>query len=183
MPTAVFLDRDGVINENRADYVKSWKEFVFLPNVCEPLRQLAQNGLLTIVVTNQSAINRGLVSPETVETIHRRMCEVVAGNGGRIDMVLVCPHRPDENCHCRKPKPGLLLQAAEHFDLDLSRSYLIGDALCDIAAGLAAGCRSILVLTGLGRQELVRLKAQGYDGYHVAADLEEAVEWILDNHR
>jgi D-glycero-D-manno-heptose 1,7-bisphosphate phosphatase len=183
MQSAVFLDRDGVINENRADYVKSWEEFVFLPNVFEPLRQLAQNGLLTIVITNQSAINRGLVSRETVETIHRQMCEVVSRNGGRIDAVLTCPHRPNENCRCRKPRPHLFLQAAERFDLDLSRSYLIGDALCDIAAGLAVACRPILVLTGLGREGLVRLKARGYDGYRVATDLKEAVEWILENHR
>jgi D-glycero-D-manno-heptose 1,7-bisphosphate phosphatase len=183
MPSAVFLDRDGVINENRADYVKSWEEFVFLPNVFEPLRQLSQNGLLTIVVTNQSAINRGLVSREMVETIHRRMCEVVSRNGGRVDAVLTCPHRPDENCACRKPRPHLFLQAAERFDLDLSRSYLIGDALCDIAAGLAVGCCPILVLTGLGRQESVRLKAHGYYGYHVATDLSEAVQWILGNPR
>ena len=183
MPTAVFLDRDGVINENRADYVKSWEEFVFLPNVFEPLRQLSQNGLFTIVITNQSAINRGLVSPETVETIHRQMCEVVSRNGGRVDAVLTCPHRPDENCTCRKPQPGLLLQAVKRFGLDLSRSHLIGDALCDIAAALAVGCCPILVLTGLGRQESVRLKAHGYDGYRVATDLKEAVEWILNNHR
>ena len=183
MHSAVFVDRDGVINENRPDYVKSWEEFVFLPNVFEPLRQLAQNGLLIIVITNQSAINRGLVSPETVETIHSRMCEVVSGKGGRVDAVLACPHRPDENCTCRKPRPGLLFQAMERFGLDLSRSYLIGDALCDIAAALAVGCCPILVLTGLGRQESVRLKAHGYDGYRVATDLKEAVEWILNNHR
>lgn len=182
MRAAVFLDRDGVINENRADYVKSWEEFVFLPNVFEPLRQLAQNGLLTIVVTSQSAINRGLVSRETVGTIHRQMCEVVSRNGGRIDAVLTCPHRPDENCRCRKPEPDLLLQAAERFDLDLPQSYLIGDALCDIAAGLAVGCRPILVLTGRGREDIARLRAQGYDGYRVAADLEEATKWILDDH-
>lgn len=183
MRAAVFLDRDGVINENRAGYVKSWEEFVFLPNVFEPLRQLAQNSLLTIVVTNQSAINRDLVSRETVETIHRQMCEVVSRNGGRIDAVLTCSHRPDENCRCRKPEPGLLLQAAKRFDLDLPQSYLIGDALCDIAVGLAVGCRPILVLTGQGREELVRLKAHGYNGYCVATDLKEAVDWVLDNHR
>lgn len=179
MRAAVFLDRDGVINENRADYVKSWDEFVFLPNVFEPLRELAQNGLLTIVVTNQSAINRGLVSRETVGGIHRRMCEVISRNGGRIDAVLTCSHRPDENCRCRKPEPGLLLQAAERFDLDLPRSYLIGDALCDIAVGLAVGCRPILVLTGQGREQLPRLVEEGYNGYHVATDLMEAVELIL----
>lgn len=152
MLAAVFLDRDGVINENGVNYVKSWDEFIFLPNVFEPLRQLAQNGLLAIVVTNQSAINRGLVSAETVETIHRRMCEVIARNGGRIDAAFTCPHRPDENCGCRKPEPGLLLQAAKLFNLNLTRSYLIGDAFCDIAAGLAVDCRPILVLTGQGQE-------------------------------
>jgi D-sedoheptulose 7-phosphate isomerase len=179
MRTAVFLDRDGVINENRADYVKSWEEFVFLPNVFEPLRQLAQNGQVIVVVSNQSAINRGLVSPETVEAVNRQMCEVVATNGGRIDAILTCPHRPDENCHCRKPAPGLLLQAAQQFALDLPRSYLIGDALSDIAAGLAVGCRPILVLTGQGREQLPRLVEKGYSGYHVVADLREAVSWIV----
>jgi len=179
MRTAVFLDRDGVINENRADYVKSWEEFVFLPNVFEPLRQLAQNGLFIVVVSNQSAINRGLVSPETVAAINNQMCEVVARNGGRIDAIFTCPHRPDENCHCRKPAPGLLLQAARQFALDLRQSYLIGDALCDIAAGLAVGCRPILVLTGKGREQLPRLAEEGYSGYHVVADLREAVSWIV----
>ena len=176
---AVFLDRDGVINENRPDYVKSLDEFVFLPNVFEPLQQLAQNGLFIVVVSNQSAINRGLVLPETVEAINRQMCEVEATNGGRIDAVLTCPHRPDEHCHCRKPAPGLLLQAAERFALKLPRCYLIGDAIGDIAAGLAVGCRSILVLTGKGREQLPRLAEEGYSGYHVAADLREAVSWIV----
>jgi D-glycero-D-manno-heptose 1,7-bisphosphate phosphatase len=180
MPAAVFLDRDGVINENRVDYVKGWEEFVFLPNVFEPLQQLAQNGLFIIVVTNQSAINRGLVAPETVEAINRQMCEVVSRNGGRIDAILTCPHRPDEHCHCRKPEPGLLLQAAERFALDLPHCYVIGDALGDIAAGLAVGCRSILVLTGKGREQLPRLVEEGYSGYHVVADLTEAVKLILD---
>jgi D-glycero-D-manno-heptose 1,7-bisphosphate phosphatase len=179
MRAAVFLDRDGVINENRADYVKSWDEFVFLPNVFEPLCQLARNSLLTIVITNQSAINRGLVSPETVEVIHSQMCEAVSVNGGRIDAVLTCPHRPDEDCRCRKPEPGLLLQAAERLDLDLPQSYLIGDSLCDIAAGLAVGCRPILVLTGQGREQLPGLVEEGYSGYYVAADFMEAIELAL----
>jgi endonuclease-3 len=177
--SAVFLDRDGVINENRADYVTNWEEFVFLPGVFEPLRRLAQSGLLTIVVTNQSAIHRGLVSQETVEAIHRQMRERISRSGGRIDAVFTCPHRPDEPCRCRKPEPGLLLQAAERFDLDLPRCYLIGDALSDIAAGLAVGCCPILVLTGKGREELPRLIKEGYSGYHVTADLMEAVEWIV----
>jgi D-glycero-D-manno-heptose 1,7-bisphosphate phosphatase len=183
MHAAVFLDRDGVINENKADYVRSWEEFTFLPGVFGALHRLAESDLIIVVTSNQSAVGRGLVSGDELEKINRRMIDRIHREGGRIDAVFCCPHRPDENCTCRKPQPGLLLQAAERFDLDLTRSYVIGDALCDIAAGLAAGCRPILVLTGLGRQELVRLKAQEYDGYHVARDLREAVEWILDNHR
>jgi len=176
---AVFLDRDGVINENREDYVKSWDEFVFLPGVFEALRKLARNGWLVVVTSNQSAINRGLVSRAIVDEINHRMMEAVERHGGRIEAVLYCPHRPDENCSCRKPRPGLLLEAARRFNIGLSRSYLVGDALSDIAAGLRAGCQSILVLTGRGEKELNYLVREGYVGYHVVADLREAVDWIL----
>jgi len=176
---AVFLDRDGVINENREDYVKSWDEFVFLPGVFEALRKLAENSWLVVVISNQSAINRGLVSRAIVDEINSRMMEAVERHGGRIEAVLYCPHRPDENCNCRKPRPGLLLEAARRFNIDLSRSYLVGDALSDIAAGLSVGCQSILVLTGRGKEELNRLVREHYIGYHVAADLGEAVGWIL----
>lgn len=179
MRRAIFLDRDGVINENRADYVKSWEEYRFLPGVFSPLKRLAQSPFIIIVITNQSAINRGLVARSVVEEINRRMIGEIQAHGGRVDAVFYCPHRPDENCDCRKPKPGLLLQAAEHFGIDLSRSYLIGDALSDIAAGLAAGCYPILVLTGRGREQLPLLQAGAYNGYHVAPDLQRAVEWIL----
>lgn len=182
MHAAVFLDRDGVINENKVDYVRSWEEFTFLPDVFEPLRRLAESDLVVVVVSNQSAVGRGLISRGEVEEINRRMVDRIRGEGGRIDAVFYCPHRPDENCTCRKSRPGLLLQAAERFELDLSRSYLVGDALTDIAAGLAVGCRPILVLTGRGREGIARLRAQGYDGYRVAADLEEATKWILDDH-
>jgi histidinol-phosphate phosphatase family protein len=176
---AIFLDRDGVINENRADYVKSWEEYRFLPGVFEPLRRLAQSPFAIVVISNQSPINRGILAQSEVEEINRRMIEEIQASGGRVDAVFYCPHRPDENCHCRKPRPGLLLQAAERFELDLSRSYLVGDALSDVEAALAVGCRPILVLTGLGREQLPLLRARGYNGYQVAADLQQAVEWIL----
>ncbi len=179
MRRAIFLDRDGVLNENRRDYVKSWQEIVFLPRVFEALRELARRNWLVLVVTNQSAINRGLVSQASVDDIHRRMLDSIERRGGRIEAVLYCPHRPEENCDCRKPRAGLLLQAAEQFNIDLSRSYLIGDALSDIIAGLGAGCRPILVLTGRGREELVRLRTGGHGGYRVAADLWEAVDVII----
>jgi len=178
---AVFLDRDGVINENRADYVKSWDEFVFLPGVLQALRWLAKTDLLIIVVSNQSAIHRGVANKDTVEEINRRMVEEIEPYGGRVDAVLYCPHRPDEGCDCRKPRPGLLLQAAACFELDLARCYLVGDALSDIAAGQSVGCQTILVLTGRGAEECIRLETLGYNNFHAVDDLVSAVEYIIEN--
>ena len=179
MDRAVFLDRDGVINRNRNDYVKRWEEFVFLPGALEALRQLARTQLLIIVVTNQSAINRGLVSMENVQEICHRMIEEIHNNGGRIDAVFVCPHRPDERCKCRKPEPGLLLEAADRLQLDLHQCYLIGDALSDIEAGLKVGCRVVMVRTGLGQGQLAT-SANDARNFLVTHDLAGAVEWIVE---
>ena len=136
---AVFLDRDGVINRDRSDYVKTWEEFEFLPGVLEAFRLLAPSPHRVVVVSNQSAIGRGLVSRETVEEIHARMTEAVRRGGGRIDAVFYCPHRPDEDCLCRKPRPGLLLQAARELDIDLPASWLIGDDRRDLGERRGSG--------------------------------------------
>lgn len=179
MTRAVFLDRDGVINENRDDYVKSWDEFIFLPTSLRAFRRLAQAELLVIVVSNQSAINRGIVNKNTVEEINRRMVDEIERFGGRVDAIFYCMHRPDEGCDCRKPSPGLLLQAAACHDLDLDECYLVGDALSDIAAGQSVGCKNILVLTGRGKKELASVQAPECDDFHVADDLGVAIEYIL----
>jgi len=118
---AVFLDRDGVINHNRSDYVKSWKEFVFLPGALEAIARLAASAYAIVVVTNQSAIGRGIIPVEAVDDIHRRMVRRVQSAGGRIDAVSLCPHRPDEGCLCRKPAPGMLWEAAGQLSIDLFR--------------------------------------------------------------
>ncbi|MFW6136384.1 MAG: D-glycero-beta-D-manno-heptose 1,7-bisphosphate 7-phosphatase, partial [Chloroflexota bacterium] len=180
MRRAVFLDRDGVICHNRDDYVKSWEEFVFIPDAREALARLAQSDLQIVIATNQSAINRGIVSRAAVENIHARMLRAIEAAGGRVDLVTVCPHRPDEGCNCRKPRPGMLLAATQELDLDLSQSYLIGDAGSDIQAGQAVGCQCYLVLTGRGRGELISCWMKGR-GFRVAADLEMAVSHILRN--
>ncbi|RME46539.1 MAG: HAD family hydrolase [Caldilineae bacterium] len=151
---AIFLDRDGVICENRPDYVKSWAEFRFLPGVREGLALLNRLGLPIVVVSNQSAVNRGLTTVAAVDDIHRRMLDAVRAAEGRIDRVFYCPHRPDEACSCRKPRPGMLLQAARELNLDLSRSYLVGDAATDLLAGHSVGCQTMLVLTGRGFHQL-----------------------------
>jgi D-glycero-D-manno-heptose 1,7-bisphosphate phosphatase len=142
---AVFLDRDGVINARRPDHVKTWSEFRFLPGSLRALRLLAGMGERVVVVTNQSAVGRGLLTPEALASIHARMTLAVGGAGGRIDAVYSCPHVPEGRCRCRKPGIGLLLRAGEALGIDLDRSVLIGDSPCDVEAALAAGCRPILV--------------------------------------
>ena len=176
---AVFVDRDGVICWNRDDYVKSWEEFVFLRGARKALLRLARLELPIIVVTNQSIINRGIVPVEVVEDIHTRMVRAVEAAGGRIDRVVYCHHRPDEGCACRKPEPGLLIAAAEEFGLDLSQSYLIGDAETDMQAGRAVGCRRYLVLTGRGRRQLIRCWLHGEHGFTVVPNLGTAVNTIV----
>jgi D-glycero-D-manno-heptose 1,7-bisphosphate phosphatase len=147
---AVFLDRDGVINENRSDHVKNWREFHFLPFAFEALRRLNKSPYLVIVVTNQAAIGRGLVSQETVDEIHRQMRDWIEREGGRIDAIYVCPHKPDEGCGCRKPQPGMFLEAARDYQIDLANSFTIGDKLTDLLPGEILGSRGILVGTGDG---------------------------------
>lgn len=173
---AVFLDRDGVINENRSDYVKTWEEFRFLPGALLALRELAATPLRVLVVTNQSAIGRGLTSAETAAEIDDRMRRLVARVGGRIDGVYRCPHTPSDGCECRKPRPGLLLRAAAEWGVDLGRSYCVGDKLTDLDAGAAVGCRGILVETGEGASQ-DRVRAGAYAG---APDLGHAVRLIFE---
>ncbi|HHH41379.1 MAG TPA: HAD family hydrolase [Chloroflexi bacterium] len=175
---AVFLDRDGVICHNRDDHVKGWDEFVFLPRAKKALAKLAQLDLPVIVITNQAIINRGMVPAATVEEIHRRMVQEVRAAGGRIDRVYYCPHRPDEGCGCRKPRPGLLLQAAAELGIDLKGSYLVGDAWTDIQAGLAVGAQPLMVLTGRGLRLLPQALRGGLGQFQVAWDLYQAVEMI-----
>lgn len=175
----VFLDRDGVINENRPDHVKSWAEFCFLPGAPEAVARLTRAGLQAFVVTNQAIVNRGVVSRDTIDAINDRMVREIAYRGGRIEAVAYCPHRPDEHCQCRKPQPGLLLGLARQYELDLSESVLIGDALGDVEAALAVGCRAILVLTGRGPEQLELAQAAGRSDFRVASDLDAAIELLL----
>jgi D-glycero-D-manno-heptose 1,7-bisphosphate phosphatase len=152
---AIFLDRDGVICANRADHVKSWQEFEFLPGAKKSLAALSQLNLPIIVVTNQAIVNRGLATTGVVEDIHRRMAAEITAAGGRIDRVIYCPHRPEDGCECRKPKPGMLLQAAQEMNLNLAGSYFVGDAASDLVAARQVDCQAFLVLTGRGFQQLI----------------------------
>src|SRR5262249_56778368 len=122
MLSAVFLDRDGVINENRDDHVKCWQEFRFLPGVLDAVAQLSHAGMRVFVITNQAVINLGHAERESIEAVNERMREEVRLHGGAIEAVAYCPHRPDEACACRKPRPGLVLDLAWRYAIDLSQS-------------------------------------------------------------
>ncbi len=175
---AIFLDRDGVINHNRSDHVKSWAEFEFLPGVFEALARLARLKVPIIVITNQGAIGRGLTTFEAVDEIHARMVLAIQEHGGRVDDVLYCPHKPDDRCDCRKPQPGMLKLAAQRWQIDLKQSVLIGDADTDILAATAVGCRSGLVLSGRGRNLVARLPQLGLQDIPCFDHLNAAVDWI-----
>ena len=171
---AVFVDRDGVINQNLPDYVGSWEAFRFLPGACEAMRRLNDAGWPVIVVTNQSGIGRGVLTAESVDEIHRRMRSAIEDAGGRLAAVMLCPHHPDDGCGCRKPAPGLLRDAAGELAIDLPRSWMVGDHPTDAAAARAAGCRPLLVRSGRGLAD--ELAA---DGAPVVPDLAAAVDVIL----
>jgi len=146
---AVFLDRDGVINKHRSDYVKSPEEFVFEENAIEGLKELSGLGMPIFIVTNQSAVGRGIITRVALAKIHKKMLSAFARNAIKISGVFVCPHKPEDNCGCRKPKPGMLFSIQKKFGIDLSSSYLIGDSSADIAMGNSVGCKTILVKKGL----------------------------------
>ena len=140
---AVFLDRDGVINKERKDYVKNIEELEIFGGVAEAIKLLKNNNYLVIVITNQSPINRGILSIEKLNEIHNQISEYLKINNTSIDQFYYCPHTPDEGCFCRKPKPGLLLKASQDFKIDLKKSHLIGDKNSDIEAAKNAGCNWI----------------------------------------
>lgn len=160
---AVFLDRDGTINVEK-DYLYRSEEFEFLPGVPEAIALLKRAGYLVIVVTNQSGVARGYYRESDVALLHDHLQRQLRNYDTAIDAFYLCPHHPSDgigeyrrDCDCRKGAPGMLLRAAAEHRIDLSASFMIGDKLADVEAGLAAGCRSILVLTGYGRQSLSKL--------------------------
>ena len=177
---AIFLDRDGVIIENRDHYVRSWADVVFLSDALEALAAARDSDFLFVIVTNQSAIGRGIISLATAETINQRVLEKIRASGGRIDAVYLCPHAPEDECDCRKPQPGMLLQAAADLDLDLSRSLMIGDALSDVAAGQAAGvARQVLVRSGRGRDQEQLIAAADFAPSDVVDTLAQALALVI----
>ena len=177
---AVLLDRDGVINADHEGYVTSWSQFRLRPGTLEGLRQLTAAGYRLAVVTNQAVVGRGLASAAEVEELNARMVSALAEGGARIDAVLYCPHAPEEGCACRKPQPGLLIEAGRRLGVAPADTCVIGDWVDDITAARAAGCAvPILVLTGRGRRALPLARAAGLGPFLVARDLLTAAQAIV----
>lgn len=179
---ALFLDRDGVIIENRANYVRSWDDVTIYPQALAALAKIRDSPYRIVIVTNQSGIGRGFFSQEAADAVNARLVADIERKGGRIDAVFMCPHAPNDHCPCRKPAPGLLLQAAEHLEIDLPRSILIGDALTDLDAGLAAEVGQVaLVRTGRGADQEQLADAARFQPLLVFDTLSQALSGLIDS--
>lgn len=151
----VLLDRDGVINEDSDDYIKSAEEWHPIPGSIEAIALFNKNNYKVIVITNQSGLGRGFYDETALANIHKKMNQLVKEKGGEIDAIYYCPHTPDDNCSCRKPKPGLLHRFSIEKNRSLNDLFFIGDKLGDLQAAKAAGAKSILVKTGKGEKTLL----------------------------
>ncbi|MFH1386439.1 MAG: D-glycero-beta-D-manno-heptose 1,7-bisphosphate 7-phosphatase [bacterium] len=182
MQAAVFLDRDGTIIEDTG-YIKSPKEIKFIPGAIEAIKQLQLAGYKIIIISNQAGVARGYYSEDMLQTIDKTVHRLVLHGGAHIDASYYCPHHPEhgvypykQECDCRKPFPGLIKKAEKDLKLDLSRSFMVGDKTTDIEAGQKAGVKTVMVLTGRGKEEqnMVANKPN-----YLADDLEAAAAWIL----
>jgi len=182
----IILDRDGTINEERDDYVKSPEEWVPLPGSLEAIARLNHAGWHTVIATNQSGLGRGLFDMVSINAMHLKMNQLLAKHGGRIDAVFFCPHTPEDQCDCRKPLPGLMQLIGERYGIALRDVPLVGDSLRDLQAGAAAGCPTHLVGTGKGATlDAAQLAAvlKLVPGTQVHADLGAFADWIIQNER
>jgi D,D-heptose 1,7-bisphosphate phosphatase len=210
---AVFLDRDGTINEE-VGYLDRMEKLQLIPGAAEAIRRINKSGMKAVVVSNQSGVARGFFEENFVTQVHARLREMLRAEGALIDAFYFCPHHPTEGraeylkvCDCRKPAPGMLLRAAEELRIDPNRSYMVGDTLKDIEAGARAGAKGILVRTGYGEEAAAELgpdegprkngdmmphrvpieKTQGETGIvrpvHIAGDILAGVQWILRNRK
>ncbi len=186
MMKLIILDRDGTINEDRDDFVKSPEEWLPLPGALEAISRLNHAGWHTVLATNQSGLGRGLFDMATLNAMHLKMNQALSKQGGRIDAVFFCPHTPEDQCACRKPLPGLMHQVAERYGVALKDVPMIGDSLRDLQAGAAAGCPTHLVRTGKGAMfddaTLAEVLRQ-VPGTRVHADLAAFAEALIQRER
>jgi len=192
MKRAVFLDRDGTINVD-VGYLNHPDQLVLLPQAIAGLRLLSESGLLLVIVTNQSGVARGLIPPQQLPVIQQAFLDLMRSNAILIAGYYACPHYPESSlpeyrstCKCRKPAPGLILQAANELDIDVQNSYVVGDKASDVQLAHNAGATGLLVLSGEGEKSLHTYPAEFKPPHAVCRDLSEAAEWIAGrekNHR
>ena len=183
---AVFMDRDGTVAEE-VGYVNHVSRVRLLPGSAQAIQRIREAGFLAVVVTNQSGVAREYFEETLVGRVHERLAELLTREGAALDAIYYCPHHPREGeppyrreCDCRKPRPGLLTRAAAERQIDLARSYMVGDGIVDVGAGVSVGATTILVLTGYGRGLLEHRRSRWtVQPDHIAEDLPSAVSWIL----
>jgi len=173
----IILDRDGVINQDSDDFIKSPDEFIPLPGSLEAISKLHKAGYTIAVATNQSGIARGYYSLDTLQKMHDKLANLLAKLGGKVDYIAYCPHGPDDNCDCRKPKPGMYHNIANHFDTGLENVPVVGDSLRDLQAAHAVHAKPYLVRTGKGERTIAN--GEGIEGVPVFDDLAAVVEQLL----
>ena len=177
---AVLLDRDGVVNEDRDDYVKNIRELRVFPQVPDCIKRLNDAGYRVIVVSNQQGVAKGLISEDDLQAIEDEITRQVASVGAKISGFYYCKHLSSQHCSCRKPRTGMLTQAAREHGIDLNESFLVGDTEKDMIAGKGAGCKTVLVLTGSITADGVA--DIGCRPDYVAKDLAEGADYILGQH-
>jgi len=177
----LFIDRDGVINKDpggwtETGYVSEWKDFHFIPGTLDALKILKEKGVKVIVASNQGGVNKGIYTQEQLNKVNDLMLKEIKKNQADIEEVFYCIHKDEDNCACRKPKPGMLEMAAKKYNVDVKRIYFIGDDKKDILAGKKIGCKTILVLSGKSSLKSVESWDQKPD--HIFKNLLEAVNWL-----
>ena len=180
MTKTIILDRDGVINEDSDDYIRSADEWIPIPGSIEAISRLKKAGYLVAVASNQSGIGRGYFSLDDMQAMHDKMLALLAQRGASVDGIFFCPHAPEDNCVCRKPKPGLLFQIAKQLNIDLKECVFVGDSFSDVQAARMAGVTPVLVKTGKG---LTTLKnSEAIEGIAVYDNLSHYVRELLSDH-
>ncbi|MES2533640.1 MAG: D-glycero-beta-D-manno-heptose 1,7-bisphosphate 7-phosphatase [Pseudomonadota bacterium] len=180
----VILDRNGSINLHRDDFVKTDAEWTALPRSLEAIARLNHEGWHVVIASNQSGLGRGLFDVASLNAMHAKMHKMLAAVGGRVDAIFYCPHSPDEDCECRKPKPGLFHQIGERYGVDLTQVPTAGDSLRDVQAGAAAGCEPHLLLTGMGAAcRGAPLPPDYPPGTRVHEDLAAFVDFLIEREK
>ena len=179
----IILDRDGVINEDSDDYIKSVDEYIPIPGSLEAIARLNAAGYTVVVATNQSGIARGMFDESVLQHMHDKLSRLLAQRGGKIEKIYYCPHGPEDNCDCRKPKPGLLKQIFQDYPVDAVNVLAIGDSLRDLQAARQVGAKPVLVKTGKGQKTIEQIKNMvEYQNVPVFDDLSAAVDAALVAH-